>query len=161
MRQYSTATRLFAAWVLLCCSMLAVPVTASATTAVVPGSVNAILSNTYGSSVFSYHANANGWYRGTINVSYVMYWGDSSSGPWSHYDDDSKTCTQATSCSTVTKTQSCNEGWYKLVASANGAGGAAENNPDTDIAHIHKTIIVKASADPAVASSCKYPSRPI
>src|SRR5690349_9851182 len=69
--------------------------------AVSPGSVTPVFNNTPGISFFDAHANATGWYRGTITVSYTLYDGPSSAGPWAVYYSGSRTCASSTSCSAV------------------------------------------------------------
>lgn len=121
-------------------ALLAVVFTPSSASAVEPGSVTAIINNTAGSAYFSIHANATGWSVGTIHVHYNVYVGASSSGPWTKIGSDSNTCSGSTHCSTSTATGTCSDGWYRLVAHADGKGGTAENDPDMKIKHIRGTI---------------------
>ena len=166
--------RILALCLILPAGLILFPGNAFASTDVVPGAVTAIISNTPGSPVFSFHANATGWSRGTINVSYEMDVAPAKSGPWAYYTSDSAHCTSATSCSTVSYSESCNGAWYRMTAKANGAGGNAENNPSVVIKHVYASIItrtpgnlLRVTPDRAgvttalVPVGCGYPSTPI
>lgn len=138
---------------------------ATASWAVIPGSVSPIINNTSGSPNFSFHAVAAGWSKGTIKVSYTMYDGPSKTGPWAKYYSDSHTCTSSTSCSTPTTYGVCTNGWYRLVATANGPGGNAENNGAEKIVYIHGTISTVAPESTvtpdSISSECKVHYEPI
>ncbi|QGN58776.1 hypothetical protein [Nostocoides sp. HKS02] len=145
--------------------------TPSAAWAVNPGSVTPIINTTPGSGSLSFHANAVGWYRGTIAVSYTMYDGPSASGPWSYYYSDSHTCYSSTACSTSTQDGACSNGWYKMVARASGPGGNAENNGASVTKYVWGTLgavapqtrtssfswVIPAS----IAAECRYKTTPI
>jgi hypothetical protein len=92
-------------WVAVVVAMVAAMglLTPSAAWAVNPGSVTPIINTTPGSGSFSFHAVAAVWSRGTITVSYTVYDGPTSAGPWSYYYGDSMTCTYSTSCTTSTQ----------------------------------------------------------
>lgn len=121
--------------------------------------MTAVFNNTAGSSYYSVHANATGWSKGTIHVSYNLYVGTSSTGPWSYVGGDSNSCTSSTSCSTATSYGSCTDGWYKLVAEASGPGGTAENTPSVKIKHVHG--VISTAVTDSLGSSCRYITQPI
>jgi hypothetical protein len=139
--------------------------------AVTPGSVTPVFNNTPGISTFAFGANATGWYRGTISVSYTLYDGPSSTGPWSTYFSDSRTCVSSTGCNTATGIGTCSNGWYKLVAHASGPGGSAQNNGAYVVHYVHGTISTVApqaqnaslgTLVPAwISSECKVHYTPI
>lgn len=119
-----------------------------------------------GSASYSVHANTVGWPpNSTISVSYTLYLGPSGTGPWTETAYDAHTCTKSTSCSTVTSEGTCTNGWYKLVARANGPGGAAENSPDVKIKHIYgvpPALTPQGAAGVSVAPGCyNGPYKPI
>lgn len=133
--------------------------------AVTPGSVTAVINNTAGNSGWSAHGNTTGWSKGTIDVSFTLYIGASKAGPFTEIDHDSVTCKSTTSCSTVTMSGSCSDGWYKGVATASGPGGTAENSPSTRIVHVYGGTSARANGtaavSPAYAASCKTVYEPI
>jgi len=122
-------------------ALLAAVLMPSSAQATGQGSVTAVINNVAGSAYFSIHANSVGWPAGSsIHVHYNVYVGGSSTGPWTQVGSDTNTCTGTTHCSTSTATGTCTDGWYRLVAHAQGPGGDAENDPDIKIKHIHGTI---------------------
>lgn len=96
-----------------------------------PGSVSPII-NTRGTGSYSVLAVAAGWARtASISVSYTAYKSSSSNGPWSRVNSDSHLCYAPTSDCETRSTEGVYKGYIKVVASASGAGGPAENDPAT------------------------------
>lgn len=132
--------------------------------AVNPGSVSPYINNTAGSSSFFFGAVAAGWPRGTITVSYNMYWGPSSTGPWTPYFSDSRQCYSSTSCSTPSSGGVCTDGWYKNVGHASGPGGRAENDGRYVVKYIYgitSTVPPATAGTSSVSSECKIHYTPI
>lgn len=155
-------------WNLAFSLVLAVAVALSAPApramAVSPGSVRAIFNNIPGTPAFSVHANATGWAQGDIHVSFKLYVGGTAQGPWTFIQSASNFCARSTHCSTSTYLGSCTDAWYKLVATAHGRGGDAENNPDTVKVHVLGPMIAKPerlAPGRSVASWCRNVYLPI
>ncbi len=87
-----------------------------------------------------------------------MYDGPSAAGPWAYYYGDSHTCYNSTGCSTSSQEGFCSNGWYKLVAHANGPGGNAENNGATVIKYVWGTLTAAAPRTAPTSLETKVPA---
>ena len=129
---------------------------APAQATVIPGSATAVINNVAGNPDYSYHSNAVGYARGSLTTSYEFYVGPSSTGPWQLIYSDSHSCSNSTSCSTVTQYGTCTDAWYKMVAHAVGPGGRAENDPAIKIKHIYGSLpAISTGSALTVSNQCK------
>lgn len=98
---------------------------------VLPGAVSPII-NTKGTGDYSIRAEAAGWSpTATITVGYRAYKSSSSNGPWSQFHSDSHNCVMRITYCATSSTEGSYRGYIKVVATASGAGGDAENSPAT------------------------------
>lgn len=133
--------------------LLAVAAPAQAT---VTGSVTPSINNIPGNPNFSYHAATVGWAVGSIRVTYDLYYGPSSTGPWSLFYRDTNTCSNTTYCSTATGYSVCTDGWYRMGAYAAGPGGNAENNGATKLVHVYGSLPALATTANTTALASAY-----
>lgn len=96
-----------------------------------PGGVSPII-NTKGTGDYSIRAEAAEWSAtATISVSYRAYKSSSSNGPWTNFHSDSHSCVMRITYCATPSTEGSYKGYIKVVATASGAGGTAENAPAT------------------------------